>query len=546
MEFIDDKNFMPLGVGGELTPESYNVVQYSNTYLLCAPRYYTFYASYIKPMVGMYTGWINGFHNIEYGIIPTKFLQKIGNGIINLLFANPMVLNSRNPDTNRLIDTKYTKKSAFDYAKKEAYGFALAGGTGLLKLNRDGQNDLRFEAIPMDKFFVEVDGYGDIERVKSFITTYCDTINASVEYHLCEERFFKYAWIGTQRKRFPMVHYMVYQTSTNITYDQIPRAPVAWGDVPIEIRKMIERDYGDVHIDKMDGYTMNYDTSRRYNGMWDNCTLLPFDDDLGCRLIKFTDNIPSFPKLPFGMPLADFLQNEFFQYEQLKFFERIEVYVARARVMMDDCNSNANDPETRRRALDPVIFNYYENLLTGEKDGKPFPIQPDFRATDIKTQKQNILNDTAFALGLSATTVASWLSDGMTQKTATEINAAGRQTETFAKNKINIITRPLQDLIDMYFHYYGVEAPEMRIMPEAQELSADAINQYAALYDGGKVTARMLAEKILGTNSFRETDELEEYIETHSKQTQMPERGGLTQNPTAPRTNAGNDIKQEG
>ena len=53
MEIIDDKNFMPFGVGSELSAGSFKVVQYSNTYLLAAPRYYTFYASYIKPLVGM-------------------------------------------------------------------------------------------------------------------------------------------------------------------------------------------------------------------------------------------------------------------------------------------------------------------------------------------------------------------------------------------------------------------------------------------------------------------------------------------------------------
>ena len=546
MEIIDDKNFMPLGVGSELSADSFKVVQYSNTYLLAAPRYYTFYASYIKPLVGMYTGWIEGFHNLEYGVIPTKFLQKIGNGIKSLLFSNPVVLNSYNPDTNNIIDTKFKKKSNFDNAKVEAYDFCEAGGTGLLKLNRDGNGDLRFEAIPMDKFFIEVDGYGDIERVKCFIATYHDTISSTTEYHLCEERFFKYTTIGSVKKRFPMVHYTVYQTTTNITYDAVPTDPVRWADVPPEVRNSLKRDYGEIDIDKTDAYTMTNDSSRQYATMWQNCTLLPFDDDLGVRLIKFTRNIPSFPKMPFGMPLADFLQNELYQYEQLKFFERVEVYTARARVMMDDCNSNPNDPEERRRALDPIIFNYYENLLNGEKDGKPLPIQPELRADEIKTQKQNILNDTAAALGLSSTTIASWLSDGTTQKSATEIKAGRSNTETFIKDKIGIISQPLQDLIDIYFHYYGVEAPEMRIMPVSQEIQAEEIQQYAELYDGGKVTARMLAEKILGTNSYRETKDLEEFIISHSNKAQMPMSGGLPQKsgaaenpkPTTQNTNA--------
>ena len=139
------------------------------------------------------------------------------------------------------------------------------------------------------------------------------------------------------------------------------------------------------------------------------------------------------------------------------------------------------------------------------------------------------MNDTAAALGLSSTTIASWLSDGTTQKSATEIKAGRSNTETFIKDKIGIISQPLQDLIDIYFHYYGVEAPEMRIMPVSQEIQAEEIQQYAELYDGGKVTARMLAEKILGTNSYRETKDLEEFIISHSNKAQMPMNGGLPQ-----------------
>ena len=531
MEILDDKNFMPFGVGSELTPETFRVVQYSNTYLLCAPRYYTFYASYIKPLYGMYTGWIEGFHNIEYGVIPTKFLQKIGNGIVNTLFANPVVLNTYNPKTNRFIDTVYKKKSNFNAAVKESYCFCEAGGTGLLKINRDGKGDLRFEAIPMDKFFIEVDGYGDIERVKSFISTYHDTIRATTEYHLCEERFFRYDKIT--KKRYPMVHYMVYQTSTNITYDNVPSFGISWAEIPKEIRDMLQRDYGDIDIDSIDGDTLVNDRGRQHVGMYDKCKLLPFDDDLGVRLIKFTNNIPSFPKLPFGMPIADFLQNELYQYEQLKFFERLDVYAARARVMMDDNNSNPNDPEARRRALDPIIFNYYQTPLSGDKDGKPTFIQPELRAEEIKQQKQNILNDAAFSLGLSSSTLASWLSDGTTQKTATEIEYERRKTESFIKDKIDIISTPLQELIDVYFHYYGLEAPELKILPEPQTSHSEEIQVYSQLYDGGKIPPKLLAEKILGTNSFKEIKELETYIEQskqQSKQAQMQGQDKLPNN----------------
>lgn len=69
----------------------------------------------------------------------------------------------------------------------------------------------------------------------------------------------------------------------------------------------------------------------------------------------------------------------------------------------------------------------------------------------------------------------------------------------------------------------------MRIMPVSQEIQAEEIRQYAELYDGGKVTARMLAEKILGTNSYRETKDLEEFIISHSNKAQTQMNGGLPQ-----------------
>lgn len=344
---------IPFSLGNELTSESFDLTQNDNTYLLAAPRYFQFYSSYIRPRIAMYRGWVTGFHNKEYGIIPTLFLQKIGTGIVSTIFGKPMILNAKDELANSISQKEY-KKSNFNAAAKEAYGFALDGGTSLLKWNKDGKNQLRAEALPMDKFFTSVDAYGDIEAVKSFIATYHDTISASTEYYLCEERFFKYAVVGGKTERYPMVHYLFYKTSTNAANENTPQPTdaIKWGDIPYEIRKMIQRDYGDIIIDYA-----SYGDIKDY----ERCKLLPFNDDLGCRLIKFTRNIPAFPKLPFGQPIADLLMNESYQYDQLKFFERLEVYIARARIMIDKKYGNPNDPD----AMDTKI----ETLKNEKKNG---------------------------------------------------------------------------------------------------------------------------------------------------------------------------------
>ena len=192
MENTNDRYLIPFGLGSELDAASFQLTQNDNTYLLAGPRYKQFYSSYIRPRTAMFRGWIEGFHNTEHGVIPSLFLQKIATGITSKIFGKPLILNSEDAQTNQVTQNQY-KKSNFGFAAKEAFGFGMDGGTGLLKWNRDGKNQLRAEALPMDKFFIEVDSYGDIERVKSFIATYHDTISATQEFHLCEERFFKYA-----------------------------------------------------------------------------------------------------------------------------------------------------------------------------------------------------------------------------------------------------------------------------------------------------------------------------------------------------------------
>ena len=514
MEKVDDRYLIPFSLGSELTAESFKLVQNDNTYMLAAPRYYQFYSGYIRPRTAMYRGWIEDFHKMEYGVIPSYFLQKIGTGIVGTIFNKPLILNSEDAKTNEITLKRY-KKSKFFATVKEGYGYALDGGTSLLKWNRDGKNQLKAEALPMDKFFATLDAYGDIERIKAFIATYHDTVNSAWEYYLCEERFFKYGRDKEGKpKRYPTVHYLFYKTSSNVSNEHTPTPDesIRWGEIPYEIQQMIKRDYGDIRIDGCDSEKIKD---------YDKCILLPFDDDLGCRLIKFTRNIPAFPKLPFGQPIADLLMNESYAYDQLKFFERVEVYISRGRIMAEKGLVNPNDPESGKGLLDPMVFTYYGSVTGESDDKKPTGIQLELRADAIARQKQNILNDAAFALNLSATTIASWLSDGNTQKTATEIEYEKTKTASFINDKLEIIQEPLQEMIDIFYHYYGVSAPELNIMPENQTVRSESIKLHSELYDKGQITAEMLAKEILGTCSLKEVQELAKFID-ENKQKLLP------------------------
>ena len=310
-----------------------------------------------------------------------------------------------------------------------------------------------------------------------------------------------------------IVHYLFYKTSTNATYENTPTPTEAirWSDIPYDVRVMIQRDYGDIFIDGFDAEDL---AKLKQDNKYDRCKLLPFDDDLGCRLIKFTRNIPAFPKLPFGQPIADLLMNESYAYDQLKFFERLEVYISRGRILLDKRYVNPNDPDAEKTALDKMVFTYLETMAGESDNAKPEGMQLELRAEAICQQKQNILNDTAFALNLSSSTIAAWLSDGQTQKTATEIEYERTKTTAFINDKIEIIQSPLQEMIDIFYHYYGTTAPELNIMPENQTVRSEMIKLYSELYDKKVVTAEMLAKEILGTCSLKEVNDLVEFIES--------------------------------
>ena len=512
----DSKNYVPIGLYSDLGENNFMLLQNEDTYKLAGSRYESFYRDYIKPRIKMYRGWLAGYHDTESNIVPTLMLQKIGNGIVSILFNKPVILNAESEETNAITNKEY-RKSKFNQAIKEAYGFAIEGGTALVKWNRDGKNQLKAEALPMDKFFVTVNSYGEIIAVKSFIATYHDTINAQREYYLCEERFFATVTTKTgERKRMPMVHYLFYTTSTNIASEStIEPRNMVWNEIPKDVQEILKADYGDIFIDTQIG--SNLQDHKR-------CKLLPFADDLGCRLIKFTRNIPSFPKLPFGQPIADILMNEFFEWEQLKAFGRIEVYIARARILLSKLYTNPEDPDNKHKVLDNIVFDFYDSISTESDSSKPEEFQPDLRSEKIKTHKQNILNDIALALNLSSTSIASWLSDGSAQKTTVEIECEKSKTASFVNDHVDIIQEQLQELIDIFYNYYGVVPPEVSIVSEVQTIRSESIRLHSELYDKGQITARMLAKEILGTCSNKEIDELTAYIESQKELGQIQQQ----------------------
>lgn len=515
---LDGAFFPGFNVGSELSQESFNLQQNDLAYLLANQRFWQYYTGYLKPRLAMYDGWVQGFHDIEYGFIPTKMLQSLAQGIVQTIFNKPMVVNSNCPETKRIIKDKFSKTN-WDNAVKANYEFCVAGGSALLKWNKKDGDQLDVDYVRADRFFAEVDTYGKIFRVVSYINFYSDGVTENTQYGLCEERYFTTAKIAktvngksvTEDKNIPMVRYVVYKLSGSTVMDSPPKKTVPsvpWCELPEEVRVIIKHDYSTIMVDD------------EQSSKW--AVPLPFDDYLGCEIISFTRTNPSFPKLPYGQPIADLLMNECYAYDQLEHFDRFEVYAARARTLINGRQINKNDPDGKKKVLDPLLYVQYDSGLSSAQEGNaPTTVQPELRAEKSNIQLSKIMNKIAQKLNLASTTIASWLADGQSEKTASEVELSRGKTQSFINDKLSIITKPLQKMIDCFFHYYGVEAPTLAIMPEPQSPRSENIKLYSELYGKKQITPEMFAKIILDTDDVEEINKFVSWLLREEQAAQM-------------------------
>lgn len=427
----------------------------NNTFYLLAPEYYySFYAIYLNRCLAAYDGWVNGFHNTNSGLVPQRMLQSIATGLNNMLFAHGIDFTGEKAAYDFAVE--WAKKSKFYKTLKKAHKFAIAGGTSLLKLNRKDK-ELFASAHRIDTFFADIDATGRIVSVKVFFDAIHNTnktTQTQEHYGICEERYFN-------EKGKACVRTSVYKAGANLQTEVQSRpssfsSKVNWVELPPEVKEYVKAHFPSVVVDK-----------EQY---------LPFAHSLGCYLLKFTDDIPQIPNTPFGQPIGDILFTENFQYDQMKYFEKNEVDLARARALIPEEFWNKDDPEQSSRALNE---RFYQKISSMNSDNdKVTPIQFLLRGTDIRTQKENIYRDISFKLNVSASSIASFLSEGAGARTATEIVNERTKTDTWIMGQINLNAPEINELLRAVMLYYNREPVEIILKTEEQspELERKKIN----------------------------------------------------------------------
>lgn len=470
----------------------------NNTFYLLAPEYYqAFYSIYLNKCLSCYDGWVNGFHNKKSGLVPQRMLQSIATGLNNMLFAHGIDFSGDIPDYNFAI--KWAKKTKFYKALKKAHKFAIAGGTSLLKLNRENK-ELYATAHRIDTFFADIDATGKVVSVKVFFDAIHNTNSSGSKDHfgICEERYFN-------AEGRPCIKASVYKSSGNLQTEVQARPTHAsrqinWKELPASVKQYIKSHYPSIIVDQ-----------EQY---------LPFPNSLGCYLMKFTDDIPQIPNTPFGQPIGDILFTENFQFDQMKYFEKNEVDLARARALVPEEFWNKDDPDYEGRALNERFYQKVSSI-NGDND-KITPIQFLLRGEDIRTQMENIYKDCSFKLNVSASSIASFLSEGAGARTATEIISERTKSDTWIKGQINLNAPEINEMLREVMYYYNHEPVEIVLKAEDQSPFIERLKTNSDVFGAGNMSPERFVKSTYGnTLSKEEQDKEIAYLEETKMRNEM-------------------------
>lgn len=478
----------------------------NNTFYLLAPEYYySFYSIYLNRCLSCYDGWVNGFHNKKSGLVPQRMLQSIATGLNNMLFAHGIDFSGSSGSYNFAID--WAKRTKFYKALKKGHKFAIAGGTSLIKLNRENK-DLYATAHRIDTFFADIDATGKVVSVKVYFDAIHNTNkteDSSKHYGICEERYFN-------EEGKPCVRASVYMSSSNLQTEVQNRPTNAtqrinWKNLPANVKQYIKSHYPSIVLDQ-----------EQY---------LPFPNSLGCYLMRFTDDIPQIPNTPFGQPLGDILFTENFQYDQMKYFEKNEVDLARARALVPEEFWNKDDPNYDDRALNERFYQKISST-NGDND-KITPIQFLLRGEDMRTQMENIYKDCAFKLNVSASSIASFLSEGAGARTATEIISERTKTDTWIKGQINLNAPEINEMLREVMYYYNREPVEIILKAEDQSPQIERLKTNSDVFGAGNMSPERFVKNTYGNTLSKEEQEREiAYLENTKAQNDM-QRQAMTQ-----------------
>ncbi len=444
---------------------------HSSFYAIYPSYYYTFANQWLRKWLAWFDGYVPGIHDGQSGIISTRLATTLCYRLAEQVYGGGL-LYSANNDTKKsraalkFISTKWSEEAEFPNQALKAFVLSGAGGTSYAKLNVAANKEAWVDTWRADQCYADFDFRGKVIRAEFLIAKYTKTVPNQAEknenFFIVEERFFANNQDNKKYKENfknriekldlpinleinkPYVSYKVYRMQGTVSdFNQVIDRGRAlnWEEIPQSIKNSIIDSYG----------TIQLNVPQR----------LPFIS-LGVYAFKWTPFISNLPQLPFGESLIARIQGYLFEYDFMNSCMNTDFYLGRGRVLVPKSlqspkpiNLNGiSTPSTYNSGLDSFLFTKVEYASTEDK--KPEAIQFDLRSNDWLTSRNHLLECIATAIGISPSTIASFLQDS-SARTAREISSEESATALFVENRRKLFAQPINELIKDVLLFYGYE-----------------------------------------------------------------------------------------
>ena len=418
-------------------------------YKMVPSVYYSFYNNWVREWLYWFDGYVPWVHGSSYGLLSTGIGTTIVNRATDSVFGgNLMFANARKPvmvteqDGKKVgkaldfISNEWSKTVNLKELFKKSIRDAYAGGFSLLKLNKS-PDGLWVDELRADRFWIDVTSQGKIRKCVSVLSFYNDMTrgnNDGKRYALVEERRYETRGVFDEEE-MPVVEYKMIDSSVQIQYFAYNDNCVKWENLPKEVRKAFKSEYS---------FTLNQPMAM--NGF----------DNLGVYLVRGSEDVPQIPQVGLGSSLLANIMTYLYEFDFYNTAFNTDMYLARGRVLMPkpfQRPGEENRQGSNPHGLNEFMYTYYESMATGEEP-KPEALQFALRSAEWKEARNMLLECIATSIGMSVSTLASYLNDG-SNRTAREVSAEESATTLFIENARRRFEVPFNELINDVLRFYG-------------------------------------------------------------------------------------------
>lgn len=483
-------------------PQITEFTNHSAFYAVYPSYYFTFGNMWLRRWLAWFDGYVPGIHG--GGMLSTRLATTLCYRLAEQVFGGGLLFSKKdNTDIAekavKFVSGSWNDESDFDNQILKTFVLASAGGTAYTKTNVNKDGQVWIDSWRADQCWVDIDFRNKARRAKFIIANYTKVVQVKDQpdknFYLVEERF-----IATPKdaKEFTKTHadelaklkvnplkvgetYSKFQifeltgTINNFTEGTNTGRPLNWNELPDDIKKSIIEAYGTIKLNE----------PRK----------LPFAD-LGVDVFKWTSFISNLPQLPYGESLIAKIQTYLWEYDYMNSCMNTDFYLGRGRVLVP---KQLQSPKVQGSAninqgLDNFLFTKVEYSTIEDK--KPESIQFELRTQEWLTARNNLLESMATAIGISPSTIASYLNDN-SARTAREISSEESATALFIENRRKLFSKPINDLIKRILLYYGLgDSVEVKFSQSGQTNTTLVVENTTAKFSAGLIS-KYLAIKTL-------------------------------------------------